>query len=250
MRILVANDDGIDARGLRVLADAARTLTDDVWVVAPERKWTAASHHVTFDRDLVLTRRGDRAFSCAGTPVDGVIAAMTVLDGDGLKPDLVLGGINDKRNVGEDIAYSGTLAIGREATFWNVPAITLSRDVWPDETPADTQAVAALVRLLWSARDDWQAAGAWLGVNLPKLLPAPIRQASPAHDKIASAADVVTVDAVNIVYKLRRGRPGAAAPGDENALLQAGAIVVTRHRWHAAAPLDDATVAQWERRLS
>jgi 5'-nucleotidase len=57
MRILVCNDDGIAAPGLRLLADAARTLDSDVWVVAPERKWTAASHQLSFDRALKLARR-------------------------------------------------------------------------------------------------------------------------------------------------------------------------------------------------
>ena len=58
MRILIANDDGIDAPGIALLRRAAARLWSDIWVVAPERKWTAASHHLSFDRDLVLTRRG------------------------------------------------------------------------------------------------------------------------------------------------------------------------------------------------
>jgi len=251
MRILCCNDDGIDARGLRLLVEAARTLGDDVWVVAPDRKWTAASHHVTFDRDLVLTRRGERAFACSGTPVDGVIAAMTLLDGEGLKPDLVLAGINDKRNVGEDIAYSGTLAIAREATFWGVPAISLSRDAWPpQDTPADTAAIGALLRAMWDSLAQWSVPGTWLAVNLPQTLPAPIRQASPAHDKIASATDVVGGDADRIVYRTRRGRPGRAAPGDENALLQTGAVVVVRCAAFASQPLASSTIADWESRLT
>ena len=249
MRILCCNDDGVDARGLTVLSDAARALTEDVWIVAPERKWTAASHHITFDRDLVLTRRDERSFSCSGTPVDCVIAAMTIIEGGHLAPDLVLGGVNDKRNVGEDIAYSGTLAIGREAAFWGLPAISLSRDAWPEPTPADTAALGALLRILWDTRGDWMSPRTWLAVNLPKILPARITQASPAHDKIGSATDVVKTDGDRTVYRTRRGRGGAAAAGDENAALQAGALVVTRCAAFATEPLSPATLAVWQRRL-
>ena len=82
MRILVANDDGIEAPGLAQLTQAARALTDDVWVVAPERKWTAASHQLTFDRDLVLRRTAERTFACTGAPADCVVAAFAILFGD------------------------------------------------------------------------------------------------------------------------------------------------------------------------
>ena len=127
MRILVSNDDGIGAPGLRTLVDAARTLAPDIWVVAPERKWTAASHQLSFDRVLTLTRVAESEYACSGAPADCVVAAMTLLFAEGRKPDLVLAGVNDKLNVAEDLAYSGTMAIAREATFWDVPAIGISR---------------------------------------------------------------------------------------------------------------------------
>ena len=114
MRILVCNDDGIGAPGIGVLADAAVVIGTDVWIVAPERKWTAASHQLSFDHDLILTRIRERTFSCSGAPADCVVAAMTILFAHGPKPDLVLAGVNDKRNVAEDLAYSGTMAIARE----------------------------------------------------------------------------------------------------------------------------------------
>ncbi|MEP6998340.1 MAG: 5'/3'-nucleotidase SurE, partial [Betaproteobacteria bacterium] len=127
MRILVSNDDGVTAPGLFQLVGAAAALDGELWVVAPDRKWTAASHQLSFDQDLVLSRVGERAYACSGAPADCVVAAMTVLFADGPRPDLVLAGINDGRNVGEDIAYSGTIAIGREAAFWGMPAICISR---------------------------------------------------------------------------------------------------------------------------
>ena len=75
MRILVSNDDGIGAPGLITLVEAALTLTPDTWVVAPELKWTAASHQLSFDRVLTLTRIAEREYACSGTPADCVIAA-------------------------------------------------------------------------------------------------------------------------------------------------------------------------------
>ena len=87
MRILVCNDDGIGSAGLRLLAEAARGLADDVWVVAPDRKWTAAGHQLSFDRDLTLTRTGDRTYACSGAPADCVVAAMTLLFDSASRPD-------------------------------------------------------------------------------------------------------------------------------------------------------------------
>lgn len=121
MRILIANDDGVDAPGIALLRKAAARITSDIWVVAPERKWTAASHHLSFDKELALSRREPQVYALNGTPADCIVAAMTVLFRDGGPPDLVLSGVNDGRNAAEDAAYSGTLSIAREASFWNLP---------------------------------------------------------------------------------------------------------------------------------
>jgi broad specificity polyphosphatase/5'/3'-nucleotidase SurE len=151
MRILICNDDGMEAPGIAFLAEAALVLGSDVWVVAPERKWTAASHQLSFDRDLILVRKGERSFVCSGAPADCVVAAMTALFSSEPKPDLVLAGVNDKRNVAEDAAYSGTMAIAREATFWGVPAIALSQVNGVSSSAAE---LATLRRLVAGAVGD------------------------------------------------------------------------------------------------
>lgn len=249
MRILAANDDGIAAPGLADLVAAAAALDGELWVVAPDRKWTAASHQLSFDHDLVLSRVGERAYACSGAPADCVVAAMTVLFADGRKPDLVLAGINDDRNVAEDIAYSGTMAIGREATFWGVPAISISRVKAATRGAGDAAALGALLRTLWDTRGEWARGGHWLGVNLPAALPAPIAQAAIGRDKIASASDVVERTTERIRYRLRRGRAHAATAGDENAAIDAGNTVVMRHGWADAAALPEGLVASWNRAL-
>lgn len=247
MRILVGNDDGYEAPGIRLLAEAALTIGPEVWVVAPDRKWTAASHQLSFDRDLTLTRTGERAYACSGAPADCVVAAMTILFADGPKPDVVFAGINDKRNVAEDVAYSGTTAIAREATFWGVPAISLSSDKRVGEAPAERTALSRLLRAVWQSRDDWAANGHWLSVNLPASLSGPIALARVGRDKIASACDVIERTPERITYRNRRERPGTSAPGDENSQINAGRITVVRHCWLAAAEVPEGVVAAWNK---
>jgi 5'-nucleotidase len=246
VRILISNDDGVHAPGLRLLADAARLLSADVWIVAPQHKWTAASHQLTFDRAQTLHRIGERIYACSGAPADCVVAAMTILLTGTAKPDLVLAGINDKSNVGEDLAYSGTTAIAREAAFWGIPAISLSRADGAIEHPGDPDALAGLLRMLWTRRARWAGDGRWLGVNLPASLPAPVAEARVSRDKIGSACDVLEFSDERITYRLRRGRPGSQAAGDENACLAAGAISVSCFCWHAQVPLPGDVVAGWQ----
>jgi len=243
MRILIANDDGIDAPGIALLRLAAARLSADVWVVAPERKWTAASHHLSFDRDLVLTRREPQVYALSGTPADCVVGAMAVLFRDGGKPDLVLSGVNDGRNAGEDAAYSGTLSIAREACFWGIPAIGLSRAKGGGSDEVDVAALSQLIASLWARRRQWAREGAWLSVNLPKALPAEVGLARIGRDKIAGAADLVEDSPERIVWRIRRGRPHTSTPGDENALIDAGRIAIVRHCWSDGVSLDQ-TLAQ------
>lgn len=247
MRILIGNDDGLQSPGLALLARAAEALGSDIWIVAPDHKWTAASHHLSFDADLTLTRKDERVYACSGTPADGVIAAMTVLFAGGAKPDLVLAGINDKRNVGEDIAYSGTLAVAREATFFGVPAIALSRATRWNDAPDEIAALRRLLTTLWESHRDWAARGHWLNVVLPDRLPAPIVQTRVGSDKIGGQCDVLERGDDRIRFRLRRGRPGTTQPGDENAAVQAGNIAVVRHAWHCEAPLPALLVEHWNR---
>ncbi|MFM2042261.1 MAG: 5/3-nucleotidase SurE [Pseudomonadota bacterium] len=125
-RILLSNDDGIGAEGLAVLESIARTLSDDVWVVAPETEQSGASHSLTMTRPLRLKQHGEKRFSVDGTPTDCVLLAINHLMAE-RRPDLVLSGINHGNNIGEDVTYSGTIAAAMEATLLGVPAIALSQ---------------------------------------------------------------------------------------------------------------------------
>ncbi|MEI8394645.1 MAG: 5'/3'-nucleotidase SurE [Rhodospirillaceae bacterium] len=125
-RILLSNDDGLSAPGLAVLERVARTLSDDVWVVAPETEQSASSHSLTLQRPLRLRKVDERHFAVDGTPTDCALLAINHIMRD-RKPDLVLSGVNFGRNICDDVTYSGTIAVAMEATLLGVPAIALSQ---------------------------------------------------------------------------------------------------------------------------
>lgn len=129
-RILVTNDDGIGARGLRILARIARSLSKDVWIVAPETEQSAASHSLTVRTPLRLRKLGPRRFAVDGTPTDCVLVAVGQVMAD-REPDLVLSGINHGGNLAEDISHSGTVAAARQAAAMGIRGIALSQVIQP-----------------------------------------------------------------------------------------------------------------------
>ena len=138
-RILLSNDDGIDAIGLKILYDIAVQFSDDVWVIAPSENRSGASRSITLRRDVVIQKIGPKRYSCSGTPADCIIYGIEqILD---QPPDLVLTGVNDGMNVADDILYSGTVAGAMEAALLaKVPSIAMSQrhgnDGIADYTPS------------------------------------------------------------------------------------------------------------------
>ena len=167
-RILISNDDGIHAPGLKVLEEVARQLSDDVWVVAPETEQSAASHALTIRRPVFVRRLGAQRYSVDGTPTDCVVVAVNKILAD-KKPDLVLSGVNHGGNMAEDVGYSGTVAVAMEATLLGVRAFALSQVRRPegntDFAPVKVYA-AGLIQLL--ASQDWPA-DTLMNINFPPL---------------------------------------------------------------------------------
>jgi 5'/3'-nucleotidase SurE len=168
MRILVANDDGIHAPGLKVLETIARQLSKDVWVVAPETEQSGASHSLTLTSPLRVRRIKPKRFAVSGTPTDCVMMAINQIMAKSL-PDLVLSGVNRGSNMGEDVTYSGTVAAAMEATLLGVPAIALSQVMMHGEpvkwsTAADHG--AKVIRRLLKA--GWPK-GTLINVNFPNV---------------------------------------------------------------------------------
>src|SRR5690349_12424267 len=121
LRILVTNDDGIHAPGLEVAEKLALSLSDDVWVVAPETEQSGASHSLTLTLPLRIRCAGERRFGVQGTPTDSVMMAVLHLLKDH-PPDLVLSGVNRGFNVADDVTYSGTVAGAMEGTALGIPS--------------------------------------------------------------------------------------------------------------------------------
>ena len=141
MRILLTNDDGIYAPGLKVLETIARTLSDDIWIVAPQEEQSGAGHSLTLSRPVRVRRHDDRRFSVSGTPTDAVMMALGVIM-DGMKPDLILSGVNRGANLGEDVTYSGTVSAAMEGSIAGCRSIALSQ-VYAREGMGDTVPFAA-----------------------------------------------------------------------------------------------------------
>ncbi len=181
-RVLLTNDDGLDAPGLAVLEAIARTLFDDVWVLAPDQERSGVGHGFTLTRPLRVTPRGAQRVEVDGTPVDCVILALSGLICP--PPDLVLSGVNAGCNLGPDQFYSGTCGAAREAALAGVPAIAFS------------QALAVNGRAAWAVATQWvpivleallpqQTAQAFFNVNFPACAPDAVRglavDPAPAH---------------------------------------------------------------------
>jgi 5'-nucleotidase len=128
MRILCTNDDGIHADGLQTLETIARALSDDVWVVAPEREQSGASRALTLSEPLRVRVMGEQRFAVSGTPTDCVMLAIEELLKDH-RPDLVLSGVNRGHNAAEDVSMSGTVAGAIQGMALGVPAIALSQSL-------------------------------------------------------------------------------------------------------------------------
>jgi 5'-nucleotidase len=148
MRVLVSNDDGVDAPGIRVLAQALSEL-GTVTVVAPDRDRSGASNSLTLDQPIRVLDMGGGFHRVAGTPTDCVHLALTGLLPQ--EPDIVVSGINNSANMGDDVIYSGTVAAAMEGRFLGLPAIAVSlasRDHKPEHFDTAARAAVAIVRRL------------------------------------------------------------------------------------------------------
>ncbi len=175
MRILITNDDGVEAPGLDVLRKIASSLSDDVWVVAPETDQSGAAHSLTLHEPLRLRKLSERVFAVKGTPTDCVIMGVRYILQEE-PPTLVLSGVNRGANMADDVTYSGTIAGAIEGTMLGIPSIAMSLAIdW--ENPAQihwdtpTELGADLVRKLMKA--GWPRE-VLLNVNFPDREPGKI----------------------------------------------------------------------------
>lgn len=157
MKILLTNDDGIHAPGLKVLEAIAREFSDDIWICAPDEEQSGMGHALTLTRPVRLRSHGERRFSVTGTPTDAVTLGLRrVVDGT---PDLILSGVNRGANLGDDVTYSGTVSAAIEGALAGVRSIALSQVTASEGEPG---------------ADTFDAARSWGAKVIGPLLEAPL----------------------------------------------------------------------------
>jgi len=178
MRILITNDDGINAPGLQVLTEIAEELAGpdgEVWTVAPAFEQSGVAHCISFTQPMMISQMEERRYAAQGSPADCVLAGVHDVMKDA-RPDLVLSGVNRGNNSAENALYSGTLGGAMEAALQGLPAIALSQYYGPEQRDQEDSFEAArlhgletlrriLDRGVWT-RDDY---GIFYNVNFPPV---------------------------------------------------------------------------------
>lgn len=165
MRVLVSNDDGVDAPGIRALAEGLRASGHEVVVVGPDRDRSGASNSLTLDQPIRAKALGEGWWVVAGTPTDCVHLALTgLLDRE---PDMVVSGINNAPNLGDDVIYSGTVAAAMEGRFLGLPAVAMSLCTSEGSPRCFETAARAAVEIIARLLVDPLPADTILNVNVP-----------------------------------------------------------------------------------
>jgi 5'-nucleotidase len=235
MRILLTNDDGIDAVGLHALAAALRPL-GDVVVVAPATNQTGVSRAITLTPTIAVDEvdvpGGGRGFAVAGTPSDCVRFAVLGLPE---RPDLVVSGSNRGVNLGDDISYSGTVAAALEGVFLGLPAIAVSQQAkdgiedWWDDAKFDYAATCGVVsRLAARVGEHGLPDGTILNVNGPGVEPLGVRLTRLGRRIYGEAATFETDAEGRRHYRLYDEPPGHhGEDGTDLAAIDAGYVSIT-----------------------
>jgi 5'-nucleotidase len=145
MRILLTNDDGINAPGLKVLEAIAAEIAGpegEVWTVAPAFEQSGVGHCISYVHPTMIAELGPRRFAAEGSPADCVLAGLYDVLTDS-PPDLVLSGVNRGNNAAENVLYSGTIGGAMEAALQGLPAIALSQYYGPGNLTLDDSFEAA-----------------------------------------------------------------------------------------------------------
>jgi 5'-nucleotidase len=172
MRILLTNDDGIDAPGLHALRQIAAELADEVWVAAPETNQSGSGHSLSLNEPLRMREVSERVYAVRGTPTDSVIMGVRHLLKD-KRPDLVLSGVNRGANLAEDVTYSGTIAGALEGTQLGIRSLALSQAYGYERgaSPRWETVIAHAPNLIRQLLDEEWPASVLMNVNFPDCAP-------------------------------------------------------------------------------
>ena len=197
MRILVTNDDGINAPGLEVAEAIAHDVAGpdgEVWVIAPDNERSGVAHCISYVAPTRLTRLGDRRFALDGYPADCVLVGLHKLMAE-TPPDLIISGVNRGHNVAEDVVYSGTAGAAMEGGLNRVRSIALSQffsldgpeDLWSTSRALGADAVRKVLRM--PAPDT-----VFYNVNFPAIDPASVRGMCVCEQGIRDEATFAVTD--------------------------------------------------------
>jgi 5'-nucleotidase len=179
-RILLVNDDGIDAEGIKVSEEIASQFADEVWVVAPQADQSGMSHALSLQLPVRVVQHGPRRFAVVGTPSDCIVMAVRLIM-KGALPDLVISGVNKGANLADDIAYSGTVSGAMTAILCGIPAVAFSQAFRKTEdvnwATARTHGAALLDQLL----ADKLPPDLCLNVNFPAIRPEDVTGIRPTR---------------------------------------------------------------------
>ena len=225
-RILISNDDGIDATGIAILREIASHLSDDVWVIAPSENRSGASRSITLRHDVLIEEMAPKTFKCSGTPSDCIIFGMSqILD---FPPNLVLTGINHGMNVADDILYSGTVAGAMEASLLGVPAIALSQRHGrggPIDYAASSLYGTKVIRHILDMGIPQRTV---MNVNFPKTNPTEIKGMKAAYLDQHKLGDVIISGEAPNHFRLGPLHSDPkTSPGSDRAVLNDGWISLT-----------------------
>ncbi|CAL1692365.1 5'-nucleotidase SurE [Brevundimonas subvibrioides] len=233
MKILLTNDDGIEAEGLACLERIARTLSDDVWIVAPHEEQSGKGRGITLTEPLRVNQFGDKRFSVTGTPTDCVVLAVNDLMPE--RPDLVLSGVNRGHNVGEDCSYSGTVAGALQGMAFGIRSIALSQSLerFHDEVTAHWEtseafAPAIISRLL---AQTWEP-GVVMNLNFPARAPEDVTEVEVTVQGFRQAGEMHAVKRTDLrgrdyYWMSFRGTKQDHTPGTDLRAMDDGKISVT-----------------------
>jgi 5'-nucleotidase len=233
MRILLTNDDGVEAEGLHCLERIARTLSDDVWIVAPQEEQSGKGRGITLTEPLRVNRLGERRFAVTGTPTDCVVLAVNdILDG---RPDLVLSGVNRGHNVGEDCSYSGTVAGALQGMAFGIRSIALSQSLerFHDEVTAHWETAEAFApAIIRRLLDQTWADGVVMNLNFPARLPEDVTEVEVTRQGFRGEGEMHAVRRTDLrgrdyYWMSFRGTRQDHAPGTDLRAMDEGKISVT-----------------------
>jgi 5'-nucleotidase len=234
-RILLTNDDGIDAPGLAVLERIAAELAHEVWVVAPEHDQSGVSHAISLHHPIRVSHQGTRRFGITGTPGDCAVMGICHFMADA-PPQLILSGVNRGLNLGMETVFSGTVGGAMTGMMLGVPSIGLSQAFtdrnnvpWDTARTLGARVVRELLAIGWSK-------DACLNVNFPPLPPeqaGPLTLARQGVGMIAGMAVETRTDPRGVAYHWLNFRRGDRQQGPESdySAMRAGKIVVTPLRY-------------------